>query len=79
MSAEEEKANAPVPICSACRRVRDEAGQWSLLQEFMISHFAARLSHSICPDCARRLYPEYFGEMYPELRDPPAVPPIGQP
>lgn len=75
MNAEGESRDTPVPICSACRRVRNEAGEWSRLQEYLVDHFAARLSHSICPDCAQRLYPEYYREMYPDLVEPAPKPP----
>jgi hypothetical protein len=47
-----------IPICSACRRIRDDQGFWSHLEEYLSKHSEAMLSHGICPECARKLYPE---------------------
>ena len=47
-----------LPICSACKKIRDENGVWQQIEEYIHAHSEADFSHSICPECARTLYPE---------------------
>lgn len=49
-----------LPICAACKRIRDKSGDWYELEKFIEGHSEAEFSHGICPECARRLYPQYF-------------------
>ncbi|OPZ60938.1 MAG: Virulence sensor protein BvgS precursor [Deltaproteobacteria bacterium ADurb.Bin510] len=48
-----------IPICSCCRKLRDDAGYWKQIEEYLAGHSAAILTHSICPECLHRFYPEY--------------------
>ena len=47
-----------LPICSFCKRIRDEAGDWQQLETYIGSRSAARFSHTFCEECGRRHYPE---------------------
>jgi hypothetical protein len=47
-----------LPICSSCKKIRDDVGHWERLEVFMGKRSRAEFSHSICPDCSARLYPE---------------------
>jgi hypothetical protein len=47
-----------LPICSFCKRIRDEAGEWRQLETYITSRSPARFSHTFCPECGRRHYPE---------------------
>ena len=49
-----------LPICSSCKRIRDEAGGWLQVEQYIDDHSEAEFSHGICPDCASRLYPGYL-------------------
>lgn len=49
-----------LPICANCKRIRDEDDQWRDVAVYIRDHSAAEFSHSICPDCARELYPAYY-------------------
>ena len=51
-----------LPICAHCKKIRDDAGYWHQVEEYIRDHSEARFSHGICPDCAREFYPEYFKE-----------------
>lgn len=51
-----------VPICSSCKKIRDDKGYWNRLETYLQEHSSARLTHGICPDCARDLYPARFDE-----------------
>ena len=49
-----------LPICSNCKNIRDDQGYWNQIETYLRDHSEAEFSHSICPDCARKLYPEIF-------------------
>ena len=51
-----------VPICSSCKKVRDDRGFWNQLEEYLGRHSDARLSHGLCPDCAEEICPEISKE-----------------
>lgn len=46
-----------LPICSFCKKIRDEAGEWRQLESYIGARSSARFSHTFCPDCGRRHYP----------------------
>ncbi|HYA13687.1 MAG TPA: hypothetical protein VEF33_05040 [Syntrophales bacterium] len=46
-----------LPICSACKKIRDDKGYWKQIESYIEDHSEAEFSHSICPECAKRLYP----------------------
>ena len=47
-----------LPICSNCKSIRDDKGYWQKLEKFLEERSAAEFSHSICPECAKKLYPD---------------------
>ncbi len=51
-----------LPICSYCRRIRDDQRQWVQLETYISQHSEAKFSHGICPDC--------FGEQFPGIQQP---------
>ena len=51
-----------LPICAACKKIRDDNGYWKQIEEFIRTHSDAEFTHSFCPDCMRNLYPEVFTE-----------------
>jgi PAS domain S-box-containing protein len=52
-----------VPICASCKKIRDDKGYWNQLEQYIMDHSDAKLSHGICPDCAKKLYPEFFDKL----------------
>lgn len=50
-----------LPICSHCKRIRDEAGDWKPLEVYISARSSAQFSHGICPDCMEGHYGEYLG------------------
>jgi PAS domain S-box-containing protein len=54
-----------LPICASCKRIRDEKGHWQALETYISGHSEAEFSHSICPSCARSLYPEFTDKERP--------------
>jgi PAS domain S-box-containing protein len=49
-----------IPICSKCKKIRDDKGFWGQVEKYISDHTDAKFSHGICPDCAKELYPEFF-------------------
>jgi len=54
-----------LPICASCKKIRDDQGYWNQIESYIAKHSEAEFSHGICPECARKLYPEYFHENLP--------------
>lgn len=48
-----------IPICSNCKKIRDDKGYWQQVEVYVRDHSEADFSHSICPDCVEKLYPGY--------------------
>ena len=48
-----------LPMCAACRKIRDDSGYWSQVEDYLAKHTEVKFSHGMCPDCMTRLYPEY--------------------
>lgn len=45
-----------IPICSNCKKIRDDKGYWNRLESYIQEHSDALFSHGICPDCTEELY-----------------------
>ncbi len=45
-----------LPICASCKKIRDPKGYWQQLEDYLLDHSDAVLSHAICPECAEKLY-----------------------
>ncbi|MBF0496540.1 MAG: response regulator [Deltaproteobacteria bacterium] len=48
-----------IPICSHCKRIRDDAGYWQQVEAYIARYSEAQFSHSICPECLDTYYPEF--------------------
>lgn len=51
-----------LPICSSCKKIRDDKGYWNNLEAYISRHSEAEFSHGICPQCMKKLYPNYYSE-----------------
>ena len=49
-----------IPICASCKKIRNAEDQWEQMEKYITQHSLAQFSHSICPDCARQLYPDLY-------------------
>ena len=47
-----------LPICASCKKIRDDRGYWKQVESYIMSHSEATFSHSLCPECVGKLYPE---------------------
>ncbi len=50
-----------IPICASCKKIRDDDGYWNEVEVYMSRHSDMDFSHSLCPECMARLYPEHAG------------------
>ncbi len=49
-----------LPICSNCKKIRDDQGHWEPIEVYIRNHSEAKFSHGICPVCAKELYPDFY-------------------
>ena len=49
-----------IPICSSCKKIRDDKGFWNNVDSYIQSRTEAEFSHGICPDCMKKLYPDFM-------------------
>jgi len=48
-----------LPICASCKKIRNDTGYWEQIEVYIRDNSDADFSHSICPDCAKKLYPDF--------------------
>lgn len=57
--AEVKTLSGLLPICSYCKNVRDDKGYWNKIESYLQAHSKAQFSHSICPECANKYFPDH--------------------
>lgn len=55
------KLESTLPICSCCKKIEDENGSWSTLEDYLREHLHAKPSAKVCRDCARNFYAKNMG------------------
>ncbi|MBF0526892.1 MAG: PAS domain S-box protein [Deltaproteobacteria bacterium] len=58
--AEVKTLSGLLPICSSCKKIRDDTGYWNQLESFLGKHSEVVFTHSVCPECAQKLYPNFY-------------------
>lgn len=51
-----------LPMCSKCKKIRDDDGYWNQLEIYIQKNSDAAFSHSYCPDCIKEEFPEFYVE-----------------
>jgi len=49
-----------LPICASFKKIRNDKGYWEQMEIYISEHSEADFSHSICPECAKKIYPENY-------------------
>ncbi len=49
-----------LPICASCKKIRDDKGYWNHIEVYIGKRAHVDFTHTLCPDCIRRFYPEYW-------------------
>jgi methyl-accepting chemotaxis protein len=57
--AEVKTLSGLIPICASCKKIRDDKGYWNQIESYIRDHSEAEFSHGICPDCMKKLYPDF--------------------
>ena len=60
--AEVKTLSGMMPICSHCKKVRDDKGYWNQIEAYLNEHTDAEFTHGICPDCAKDVFPRVSGK-----------------
>jgi len=55
---EVKKLSGIVPVCANCQKIKNENNEWVMPDVYIQNHSEADLSHTLCPDCAKKLYPK---------------------
>jgi len=55
-----------LPICSSCKKIRDDKGAWNQIESYVSEHSEAVFSHGMCPGCVKELYPDIYEKMNKE-------------
>jgi CheY-like chemotaxis protein len=58
-----------LPICANCKNIRDDKGYWHQVEVYIHNHSEADFSHGLCPDCAKKLYPELYKKLVQRKQD----------
>ena len=48
-----------LPICASCKSIRNDKGYWTSVESFVMEHADVQFSHGICPECLKKLYPDF--------------------
>jgi len=49
-----------LPICASCKKIRNDQGYWEQLEHYLVEHSDADFSHTLCDECAVKLYPDLY-------------------
>lgn len=60
-----------LPICSSCKKIRDDKGYWKQIEFYISEHSQAEFSHGICPDCIKKNYPDLADKVLSNLGEKP--------
>ncbi|MBN1995524.1 MAG: response regulator [Anaerolineae bacterium] len=58
-----------LPICSHCKKIRDDRGYWQQVEIYIENHSDAEFSHGLCPDCMQALYPDTYQKSLQRRQD----------
>jgi hypothetical protein len=58
-----------LPICASCKKIRDDKGYWSHIEVYISKHTLADFTHTMCPDCIKKYYPDYWEKIQKQKRD----------
>ncbi len=51
-----------IPICSFCKKIRNDEGYWQAVESYLSQHTEAKFSHGICPECEKEHYSEFHSD-----------------
>ena len=57
------KLSGLLPICSSCKKIRNDEGYWKQIEGYIAEHSEAVFTHGLCPDCVKKLYPTLIRDL----------------
>jgi len=63
LQREVKKLEGLLPICSHCKKIKSDEGQWTVMERYISDHSQAEFTHGICPDCLEKHYPDISARM----------------
>jgi hypothetical protein len=72
--ADVKKLSGMLPICSSCKKIRNDEGYWQQIEEYIRDHSEADFTHGICEGCVKELYPEHYQKFKERMDKMDAVP-----
>jgi len=51
-----------LPICTSCKKIRDDKGYWNQIESYISNYCDVEFSHGVCPECAKKLYPDFVDD-----------------
>lgn len=63
------KLEGILPICSCCKKIRDDDGKWNHIETYISRHTDATFTHSLCMDCAKKMYPAQFTDIQKAVQE----------
>lgn len=67
--AEVKKLTGLLPICSCCKKIRNEDGEWEQMELYIRGHSEADFSHGLCPECGEKTYVRFVSQMADRPQD----------
>jgi hypothetical protein len=59
-----------LPVCAFCKKIRTEDQNWRPIESYITEHSEASFTHTVCPECAKEHYGEYFDQIKARLPGP---------
>lgn len=54
------KLQGLIPICASCKKMRNDQGYWQLVEAYFQEHTEAEFTHTVCPECEKKIYSELY-------------------
>jgi len=67
-----------LPICSYCKKIRDDQGYWQQVERYIAARSEAGFSHGMCPDCCTKHFPDILADPPPKASRRKALELFGQ-
>lgn len=58
-----------LPICSYCKKIRNDEGYYEQIENYIHKHSGVDFSHTICPNCMKKHYPEDYEALVQEIKN----------
>jgi len=56
--AAQAEESPPLPLCASCKKIRNGQDDWEEIETYLLERHGLEVSHTICPECSAKLYPE---------------------